>query len=91
MHDDALPAPPYPATWARMHGKGRVFYTSMGHREDVWTNEKFQQVALGGFSWVLHACGRRRDAQYSRGCSRGEHGAEAEPEVANRHGTDRRP
>ncbi len=54
MHDDPYQRPPYPATWARMHGKGRVFYTSMGHREDVWTNEKFQQVALGGFSWVLH-------------------------------------
>jgi hypothetical protein len=54
MHDDAYQRPPYPATWARMHGKGRVFYTSMGHREDVWTNEKFQQVILGGFGWVLH-------------------------------------
>ncbi len=30
--------PPFPATWARMHGKGRVFYTSLGHREDVWSN-----------------------------------------------------
>ena len=58
MHDAPYQRPPYPATWARMHGKGRVFYTSMGHREDVWTNEKFQQVALGGFAWVL----RRVDA-----------------------------
>ncbi len=45
--------PPYPATWARMHGKGRVFYTSMGHREDVWTNSIFQQIVLGAFSWVM--------------------------------------
>ena len=45
--------PPFPATWARMHGKGRVFYTSMGHREDVWTNPIFQQISLGGFSWVM--------------------------------------
>lgn len=43
--------PPYPSTWARQHGKGRVFYTSMGHREDVWTNAKFQQLLLGGLSW----------------------------------------
>lgn len=48
--------PPFPATWARMHGKGRVFYTSMGHREDVWTNKVFAQVLLGGLSWAL---GRR--------------------------------
>lgn len=45
--------PAYPATWARKHEKGRVFYTSMGHREDVWTNETFQQVLLGGLSWAL--------------------------------------
>lgn len=45
--------PPYPATWARQHGKGRVFYTSMGHREDVWTNPVFQSILLGGISWAL--------------------------------------
>lgn len=45
--------PNYPATWARKHGKGRVFYTSMGHREDVWTNPTFQQLLLGGLSWAF--------------------------------------
>jgi uncharacterized protein len=45
--------PPYPATWARMHGKGRVFYTSLGHREDVWTNKIFQQILLGGMAWAM--------------------------------------
>jgi type 1 glutamine amidotransferase len=35
-----------------MHGKGRVFYTSMGHREDVWTSPIFQAVLLGGISWA---------------------------------------
>ncbi len=45
--------PPFPATWARRHGKGRVFYTSMGHRDDVWTSAIFQQIVLGGFSWVM--------------------------------------
>ncbi len=43
---------PFPATWARMHGKGRVFYTSMGHREDVWTNPIFQGILLGGIAWA---------------------------------------
>ena len=45
--------PPYPATWARRHDKGRVFYTSMGHREDVWTNPKFQKILLGGLAWAM--------------------------------------
>jgi uncharacterized protein len=46
--------PNYPSTWARMYGKGRVFYTNMGHREDVWTNPVFQAVLNGGFDWTLH-------------------------------------
>ncbi|NLX57441.1 MAG: ThuA domain-containing protein [Planctomycetaceae bacterium] len=45
--------PPFPATWARMHGQGRVFYTSLGHREDVWGSEIFAQVVSGGLSWAL--------------------------------------
>jgi uncharacterized protein len=44
---------PYPATWARKHGNGRVFYTSMGHREDVWTNLTFQSILLGGIAWAV--------------------------------------
>jgi type 1 glutamine amidotransferase len=44
--------PPYPATWARMEGKGRVFYTSMGHLEDIWTSAEFQSVLLGGLNWT---------------------------------------
>lgn len=43
---------PYPCTWAKRHGQGRVFYTSMGHREDVWTNPLFQQVMKAGMAWV---------------------------------------
>jgi type 1 glutamine amidotransferase len=45
--------PPFPATWARMHGQGRVFFCSMGHREDVWTNDIFQQILTGGIRWSL--------------------------------------
>lgn len=45
--------PPFPATWARMHGRGRVYYTSFGHREDIWTNPTVQQIILGGFAWAM--------------------------------------
>ena len=44
--------PPYPATWARMQGRGRVFYTSMGH-DRIWTTPTFRQVLLGGIAWAL--------------------------------------
>jgi type 1 glutamine amidotransferase len=53
MTDHEYQRPPYPATWVRMEGKGRVFYTSMGHREDVWTNPIFQDVLTGGLRWAL--------------------------------------
>lgn len=53
MPDNEYKRPPYPATWARAAGKGRVFYTSMGHREDVWTNPIFQDVLTGGVKWAL--------------------------------------
>ncbi|MEO6567655.1 MAG: ThuA domain-containing protein, partial [Opitutaceae bacterium] len=45
--------PPFPSTWVRMHDKGRVFYTNMGHREDVWDNPVFQSVLFGGIEWAL--------------------------------------
>jgi uncharacterized protein len=48
--------PPYPATWARMQGKGRVFYTSMGH-DQIWANKTFRQVLMGGIAWSLRNAG----------------------------------
>ncbi len=45
--------PPYPNTWARKEGKGRVWYTAMGHREDIWTNPIFQDMLVGGLKWAL--------------------------------------
>jgi hypothetical protein len=45
--------PNYPSTWARMYGKGRVFYTNLGHRDDVWLGSLFQSVLTGGISWAV--------------------------------------
>ena len=53
MKGDAYRRPDYPAAWARMHGRGRVFYTSLGHCEDVWTNGFFQAIAQAGLGWVM--------------------------------------
>ena len=44
---------PYPETWAHLYGKGRVFYTSLAHREDTWTNPDFQKVLLSGVHWAV--------------------------------------
>jgi type 1 glutamine amidotransferase len=48
----AYKRPPYPSTWAKPYGQGRVFYTNMGHREDVWTNDNFQKVVVAGLNWI---------------------------------------
>ncbi len=45
--------PAYPTTWARNEGKGRVWFTAMGHREDMWTNPVFQEILVGGIKWAL--------------------------------------
>jgi hypothetical protein len=43
----------YPIAWCSEYGKGRVFYTSLGHREDIWTSDHYQQHILGGIRWTL--------------------------------------
>ncbi|MBP7951450.1 MAG: ThuA domain-containing protein [Verrucomicrobiales bacterium] len=53
MKGDEYKRPPYPTTWARKEGAGRVWYSAMGHREDVWTNPAFQAILTGGIQWAL--------------------------------------
>ena len=43
---------PYPATWAKKYGQGRVFYTSMGHKPEVWSDATFQKVVIAGLNWA---------------------------------------
>ena len=55
----------FPISWCKEYGKGRVFYTSLGHREDIWdptwpdrknskeVAEAYQQHILGGIKWAL--------------------------------------
>jgi uncharacterized protein len=56
--------PPFPNTWARMHGQDRVFYTALGHRENVWTSTTYQSLLLAG-SWRI-----RTNRRGSRGSNR---------------------
>jgi Uncharacterized protein conserved in bacteria len=30
-----------------------VFYTALGHREEVWQDPRFQQHLLGALRWAL--------------------------------------
>ena len=50
-HPQAGQPEDHPLAWCNMYGKGRVFYTAFGHREDVWENPIFQKHLLGGIKW----------------------------------------
>ncbi len=39
--------------WTNTFGKGRVFYTALGHREDVWSDPRFQKHLINGIRWAL--------------------------------------
>ena len=39
--------------WVRDYGKGRVFYTSLGHGRPAWTNPHFQRLAVRGIYWAV--------------------------------------
>jgi hypothetical protein len=39
--------------WHRDWGKGRVFYTALGHRPEVWQDKDFQQHLVGGIQWAM--------------------------------------
>lgn len=43
----------FPLAWTRDYGQGRVFYTALGHRIDVWTSEWFQKHLEGAIAWGL--------------------------------------
>jgi hypothetical protein len=43
----------YPLAWTRAAGQGRVFYTALGHREDVVEAAWFRKHLLGGTLWAL--------------------------------------
>ena len=57
----------YAVSWCKPYGNGRVFYTSLGHREDLWDTDptlpdrknsvemakQYQAHVLGGIEWAL--------------------------------------
>lgn len=44
----------YAIAWVRRQGKGRVFYSSLGHREEIFQNPLVMQFYLDG---IQYACG----------------------------------
>jgi type 1 glutamine amidotransferase len=42
-----------PICWVKNYGDGKVMHMSLGHREDVWTNETYMASMLGGIKWIV--------------------------------------
>ena len=52
--EDMEPGGDYPQAWYQDFGEGRSFYTSLGHRDDIWSNDPvFQAHVVGGIRWAL--------------------------------------
>ncbi len=51
-NNEMYEGPDMPIKWVRTLGEGRIFYTAMGHREDVWTNDVFQANLVDAVHWV---------------------------------------
>ncbi len=62
MKGECYQRAPYPVTWARQHGKGRVFYTAMGDRPENWKNEFFLNLLAGGIRWSIGEARAQLDA-----------------------------
>jgi uncharacterized protein len=43
----------FAVTWAKMYGKGRVYYTTLGHVEENWDKPEFQQMITEAIAWAM--------------------------------------
>ena len=43
----------FAVAWAKMYGKGRVFYTTLGHVEANWDKPEMQAMITGAIKWAL--------------------------------------
>ena len=79
MHADG----DYPLAWAKMYGKGRVFFGSFAHDNATWDNRDVQQMYFEALRWALRLTdadpqphplrGSADDLPPPRGRGRGEH------------------
>ena len=43
----------WPLAWTRRYGKGRIFYTALGHEDAVWRDPRYQKLLLNGIEWSM--------------------------------------
>ena len=43
----------FAVAWAKTYGKGRVFYSTLGHPVENWDDPKMQQMYVGAIKWAM--------------------------------------
>lgn len=43
----------FPVAWSKMYGKGRVFYSTLGHTEESWNDPDIQKMYFEAIKWAL--------------------------------------
>jgi len=43
----------FPLVWAKTYGKGRVFYSALGHAASTWDNRDVAQMYFEAIKWAL--------------------------------------
>jgi hypothetical protein len=43
----------FPVAWTKTYGKGRVFYSTLGHEDAAWDNPPIQQMYFEALRWAL--------------------------------------
>jgi type 1 glutamine amidotransferase len=43
----------FPVAWSKMYGKGRVFYSTLGHTEESWLDPDVRKMYFEAIKWAL--------------------------------------
>jgi type 1 glutamine amidotransferase len=43
----------WPLAWTRSYGRGRVFYTALGHEASVWQDARYQRLLTNAILWSV--------------------------------------
>ena len=43
----------WPLAWTRSYGRGRVFYTALGHEAAVWQDARYQRILMNAILWTM--------------------------------------
>ncbi len=43
----------FAVTWAKMYGKGRVYYSTLGHVEQNWDDPRIQKMYIEAIKWAM--------------------------------------